>query len=68
MAKVIVEIDGVRHRFVKDKQDFDCNKDCSLRDYCLMWKDIICNSFGEGYHFEKEEPFKKAKVAYERGC
>ena len=55
MAKVIVEIDGKRHRLVKDKDDIDCDKDCSLRDYCLMWKDTICNAFGEGYHFEKEE-------------
>ena len=55
MTKVIVEIDGKRHRLVKDMKDTDCGKDCSLRDYCLMWIDVICNAFGEGYHFEKEE-------------
>ena len=55
MTKVIVEIDGERHRLVKDKYGIDCDKDCSLRDYCLMWKDTICNAFGEGYHFEKED-------------
>ena len=61
MARVIVEIDGERHILVKDKKGIDCDKDCSLRDYCLMWnyclmwKDTICNAFGEGYHFEKEE-------------
>ena len=55
MARVVVEIDGERHILVKDKKSIDCDKDCSLRDYCLMWKDTICNAFGEGYHFEKEE-------------
>lgn len=55
MARVVVEIDGERHILTKDKDDIDCDKDCSLREHCLMWKDIICNAFGEGYHFEKEE-------------
>lgn len=55
MARVVVEIDGERHILVKDKKGFDCEKDCSLRDYCLMWKDTICNAFEKGYHFEKEE-------------
>lgn len=55
MTKVIVEIDGKRHRLVKDKKDIDCSKDCSLRDYCYTQPDTICNVFDSGYHFEKEE-------------
>lgn len=55
MTKVIVEIDGERHRLVKDNKGIGCGRGCSLRDYCLMWKDTICNAFEKGYHFEKEE-------------
>lgn len=54
MTKVIVEIDGKRHRLVKDKKDTACGKDCSLRDYCYTQPDTIC-MFDSGYHFEKEE-------------
>lgn len=55
MTKVIVEIDGERHRLVKDKDDIDCVKDCSLYKFCFGYDDTICDSFGYGYHFEKEE-------------
>ena len=55
MTKVIVEIDGERHRLVKDNKGIGCGMGCSLRDYCLVWKDTICNAFEKGYHFEKEE-------------
>lgn len=54
MTKVIVEIDGERHRLVKDKDDIDCAKDCSLCTFCFGNDDTICDSFGEGYHFEKD--------------
>lgn len=54
MTKVIVEIDGERHRLVEDDNDIDC-VNCSLRTFCLEGEDVICNSFGEGYHFEKED-------------
>lgn len=73
MTKVIVEIDGKRHRLVKDKKDIDCSKDCSLRDYCYAQPDAICNVFDSGYHFEKDEPKveikrEKDKSYYKRGC
>ena len=54
MTKVIVEIDGERHRLVKDKDEIDCAKDCSLCTFCFGHDDTICDSFGEGYHFEKD--------------
>lgn len=55
MKKIIVEIDGVRHRLVEDKADTTCDK-CSLHYEC---ETPICQhfaGFGNCYcHFEKEE-------------
>lgn len=57
MARVIVEIDGERHRLTKDRKlDFDC-EDCSLVEKCNKLE-AICSIFkseGGSYHFVKEE-------------
>lgn len=56
MAKVIVEIDGERHRLTKDRGAFDC-EECSLRDRCNRLE-AICSIFkseGGSYHFVKDE-------------
>lgn len=54
MKKIIVEIDGVRHRLVKDR-GIECNQ-CSLYAVC---KEPICIPFKKSdksfCHFEKEE-------------
>jgi hypothetical protein len=53
MKKIVVEIDGVRHRLVKET-DFELCENCSLEKEC---SNAICDSFKlDGYyHFEKEE-------------
>ena len=57
MARVIVEIDGERHRLTKDRKlDFDC-EDCSLVDKCNKLE-AICSIFksdGGSYHFVKDD-------------
>lgn len=54
MKKIVVEIDGVRHRLVKDR-GIECNQ-CSLYAVC---KEPICIPFKKSdksfCHFEKEE-------------
>ena len=55
MKKIVVEIDGVRHRLVKDRGNIECNQ-CSLYAVC---KEPICIPFKKSdksfCHFEKEE-------------
>lgn len=53
MKKIIVEIDGVRHRLVEETA-FELCENCSLEKEC---SNAICDSFKkDGYcHFEKEE-------------
>jgi len=56
MPRVIVEIDGERHRLTKAKKlDYEC-EDCSLKDRCNRLE-AICSIFKSesgSYHFEKE--------------
>ena len=51
MKKIVVEIDGVRHKLIEDKTDMPCEK-CSLLYMC---DEPICQHFEELCHFEKEE-------------
>ena len=52
MKKIIVEIDGQRHRLIYDGADAVCYK-CTLRDDC---ESPICSALGlPCCHFEKEE-------------
>lgn len=54
MKKIIVEIDGQRHRLVEDKSDATCDK-CSLRGICVATS-AVCIALGNYFcHFEKEE-------------
>ena len=60
MKKIIVEIDGVRHKLVKDNledtPDDGICKDCSLYSVCRSPVDSICWSMQKEYcHFEREE-------------
>ena len=54
MKKIIVEIDGVRHKMVEDRADTTCNK-CSLRGICVATRSV-CIALGNYFcFFEKEE-------------
>ena len=61
MKKIVVEIDGVRHRLVGDNSNkrFSCEKECSLYEVCKPLDDCIADDFIElvpyKSHFEKEE-------------
>ena len=55
MNKIVLEIDGVRHRLVYDPNTFDC-RDCSIKggEYC---QNNLCINLTKDirYHFIKEE-------------
>ena len=58
MKKIIVEIDGVRHKLVEDKADTTCNKCSLLEDPSVLCTSAICLNFlpkSFHCHFEKEE-------------
>ncbi len=49
MTKVVVEIDGVRHRMVKGRTPRDCCQKCSLRKACC--KKIGSPCLGDKYDY-----------------
>lgn len=53
--KIILEIDGVRHKLIKTKAKDPCKK-CSLESICTNrgWgKAIFCNFDSVGTHYRK---------------
>lgn len=50
MAKVVIEINGVRHALVPDGDAwYDCGQ-CSLVDLCRTKNVLLCNCFDISYH------------------
>lgn len=57
MKKIIIDIEGVRHKLVQDAKNADyCSKDkCSMFGFCQRAPVTTCTAFAtSGYHFERE--------------
>ena len=53
--KIVLEINGVRHRLIKTRAENPCTK-CSVNGtYCIN-HDIICGIDPAGTHFRKCKP------------
>lgn len=54
MSKVIVEVDGERHKFIVTYREMECAR-CSLKEKCPTWGGYPCTAFDANGVFEKQE-------------
>lgn len=58
MKKVVIEIDGVRHKLVSDKTVGDVCSQCSLAKLCNHLTIMLCETLKKDTHFEIEKEKK----------